>query len=88
MDRVTIIHKQQLEPGTCNDDPYTLFFVQDHLSGNCGWVAGPHGVSGCAIDDWFAFLDYPVATKDEALCGGAVDFSRWQLRNTLPTTGE
>ena len=78
MNRVTIIHKQQLEPGTVNDDPYTLFFVEDHQSGHCGWVAGPHGVSCCAIDDWFAWDRQPAATQSAALCSG-IDFSLLHL---------
>ena len=70
MNRVTIFHTQRLEPGTCDDDPYTLFFVADHDSGQCGWIAGPHGTSCCAIDDWFQWYRRPAATQSAALRSG------------------
>ena len=74
MNRVTIFHTQRLEPGTCDDDPYTLFFVAEHDSGQCGWIAGPHGTSCCAIDDWFQWYRRPAATQSAALRSG-IDFS-------------
>lgn len=66
---VKVISREQIEEGTTNDDPYHLFEIE--LPDNeRGWVAGPHGVSACAICDWLQSHDKLAKTRCEAIAKG------------------
>lgn len=41
---------EQIEPGTPNDDPLSVVTVATNAG--IRYVAGPHGVSQCALEDW------------------------------------
>ena len=55
--------------GGINDNPNTVFEVL-LPTGETGWLAGPHGVSVCAITDWLNHIG-PLATdRDSAIREG------------------
>lgn len=57
---------EQLEEGTPNDNPNTLFTLQTNAG--VRYAAGPHGVSHCAIRDWSD--DQFAETREEAISVG------------------
>ena len=65
-----IVSQEQIEEGTANDNPCTVFELRHKDSGERGWVAGPHGGSYCAIEDWVAVGLCLAHTKDEAIATG------------------
>ena len=69
-DRYEILSREQVEFGTTNDNPHTVFELRDRDSGDRGWVAGPHGVSCCAIEDWRSEGLALAVTREEALATG------------------
>jgi len=54
---------EQLEEGTPNDNPNTLFTLQTNAG--VRYAAGPHGVSYCVIRDWHD--DKFAVTREEAI---------------------
>jgi len=62
-----ILSREQLQEGTCNDNPDTVFQVRHLATGKTGWVAGPHGVDCCAIGDWLAFIGEPADSREAAI---------------------
>ena len=59
---------EQLEEGTCNDEPNTLVTLQTNAGTR--YAAGPHGVHSCALSDWFA-SGMPLAeTREDAVSAG------------------
>lgn len=69
VDEVKIISSEQIQEGTTNDNPDHVFEVE-LPDGERGWVAGPHGVSTCAIREWLRFIDGLAETREEAIAQG------------------
>ena len=70
-DNYEIVSQEQIDEGTANDNPCTVFELRHKDSGERGWVAGPHGVSYCAIEDWLTEGDPRLArTREEAIATG------------------
>ena len=69
MNDYTILEKRQLEDGTCNDNPNTVFHVRLE-DGREGWAAGPHGVNCDAVHDWLSTCNELAETADEAIASG------------------
>jgi len=65
-----IVSQQQIEEGTANDNPCTVFELRHKDSSARGWVAGPHGVSCCAIEDWLTEGLSLADTREEAIATG------------------
>tara|TARA_R110000803_G_scaffold32357_4_gene71383 strand:- start:673 stop:1248 length:576 start_codon:yes stop_codon:yes gene_type:complete len=68
-DDITELSREQIDNGGINDNPNTVFEVL-LPTGETGWLAGPHGVSVCAITDWLNHIG-PLATdRDSAIREG------------------
>tara|TARA_B100001123_G_scaffold175728_1_gene201622 strand:- start:455 stop:718 length:264 start_codon:yes stop_codon:yes gene_type:complete len=65
-----IVSQEQIEEGTANDNPCTVFELRHKDTNHRGWIAGPHGFSCCAIDDWLAEGLSLAHTRDEAIATG------------------
>lgn len=72
-DNYEILSREQLDEGGCNDNPDTVLQVRHLETGKVGWVAGPHGVSYCALGDWLASGDEPAETREAAIATGCED---------------
>jgi hypothetical protein len=68
-DEIEILQTEQLEAGTVNDNPNHAFAVV-LPNGERGWMAGPDGVSCCAITEWLRYTGAPAATREEAIEAG------------------
>jgi len=68
-DDVEILSSAQLGDGTVNDNPDWVFSVR-LPDGVCGWIAGPHGVSVCAITDWLRYIGEPSDSREAAIAEG------------------
>ena len=66
IDEVEILSTEQLASGTTNENPHHVFRVR-LPNGEEGWVAGPHGVSCCAISDWLKEVGKPANSREEAI---------------------
>lgn len=62
------LSREQIEEGDCNDSPNTVFQIR-LPGGEEGWVAGPHGVSCCAISDWLQNVGKPAKDRESAIAG-------------------
>ena len=69
VDDVERISEEQIGEGNVNDNPEWVFEIK-LPSGERGWVAGPHGVSCCAISEWLRYVGAPAATRDQAIDKG------------------
>jgi len=63
-----LIRFEQLEEGTCNDQPNTLVIVE--TNGGTRYAAGPHGAFSCALSDWFDNLGSLAETREAAIAIG------------------
>lgn len=71
---VKILEEVQIQPGTVNDNPNHAFKLR-LPTGEAGWVAGPHGVSCCAISDWLCAGLTPEDTQEAAIARGCGEVS-------------
>ena len=69
VDDIERISEEQIGEGTVNDNPEWVFQVK-LPDGEQGWVAGPHGVSVCAITDWLNYIGQPAKTREAAIAEG------------------
>ena len=60
-----LIKAEQLEEGSCNDQPNTLITVE--TNGGTRYAAGPHGVYSCALGDWIDNLGELAQTREAAI---------------------
>lgn len=72
-DYCEVLEREQLEDGTCNDNPNTVLRVR-LANGAVGWVAGPHGTNYCAIRDWLDNVGNMAETRAQAIRTGTSDY--------------
>ena len=68
-DDVEILSSEQVGDGAVNDNPDWVFLVR-LPDGVCGWIAGPHGVSVCAVTDWLQHIGEPAGSRVAAIAEG------------------
>ena len=71
-----LIFIERLEEGTANDNPLSLLRIE--TNGGARWVQGPHGVSYCALGDWFDAGLGLIESEEEARAQAAADLARDQ----------
>jgi hypothetical protein len=66
-----LIRTEQLEEGTCDDDPDTIVIVETNAGTR--YAAGPHGTSCCALGDWLESSEPLALTREAAIVSGCHD---------------
>lgn len=63
-----LIKIEQLEDGSCNDQPNSLITVKTNAGTR--YASGPHGVFACALGDWIENIGDLATTRKEAISKG------------------
>lgn len=66
-----LIKFERLKEGSTNENPDTLITVE--TNGGTRYAAGPHGVSYCALSDWYYNCGPLAKTREEAIDTGTSD---------------